>query len=300
MGFEKQQVRAEMRLKNTENQPENTTLGSINEMFHHSYKALVDRQRQLITDAKLNLLIRMDDRLSLFRGNDEMRFYVNGEAYHRYKAVSHIALATFLMLENHPDTAEEFTTLLKQVDQQDDADVQRVVTVCLHLIAEADGNKLSYRAVRAFSKALASPLARLLDRAANDEVHQCMAALEKVESEYSLDWSATYLVVCDGPQPRYKNLSKMLFKQWVAHRNDQLMEPEYHVIYSESCKSYEDVVELLSRHLAGGVVGDVFMQNPLSLSQDVLGDAAQRALDRYYANTIHNQTQSSGRSESME
>lgn len=55
--------------------------------------------RLLIGSAQLNVIIRVDDRLCLFRGEDETTFYVNAKSYHSYKAVSHVALTTFLMLE---------------------------------------------------------------------------------------------------------------------------------------------------------------------------------------------------------
>lgn len=278
-----------MKIKNTEAQPEHSVLGVINQHFHRDYQALIAQQRQLIEEGQYTLLIRLDDRLSLFRGGEERRFYVNTEHYHGYKAASHIALATFLLLEYRRDGVAPFENLLQQVNGQDDQDLDQVIIACRQLMAEAGvqkkpgDQKLAYQAVKNFGKTLAAPLARLLDRAARDEVHNIMAVLEKLDEDEDINWAETFLVVCDGAQPRYKNLSKMLFRRWVESRREQLLDAAHHVLYSEACQSYDDVVDLLSRHLAGNVIGDVFLQNPLSLNQDVLGNAAQRAIDHYFA-----------------
>lgn len=271
-----------MKLRTTEDLPDNSVLGLINQGFHRDYQALIAQQRQLIDSGQYTVLIRMDDRLSRFRGAEEARFYVNAGAYHGYKAASHIALATFLLLEYRREGVGELDALLGQVDAPDDEDVHAVIAVCRDLMAHGAG-PLSYQAVKAFGKSLAAPLARLLDRAARDEVHNIMQVLQQLDSGEHINWAATFLVVCDGAQPRYKNLSKMLFRRWIESRSEQLLDVSHHVLYSEACQSYEDVVELLSRHLAGSVIGDVFMQNPLSLNQDVLGNAAQRAIDHYFA-----------------
>lgn len=154
--------------------------------------------------------------------------------------------------------------------------------VCRQLMAQSDG-PLAYQAVKAFGKSLAAPLARLMDRAARDEVCNIMEVLEKLDAEEEIIWAETFLVVCDGAQPRYKNLSKMLFRRWIESRSEQLLDVSHHVLYSDVCQSYADVVDLLSRHLAGSVIGDVFLQNPLSLNQDVLGNAAQRAIEHYFS-----------------
>lgn len=272
-----------MKLKNTEAQPEHSVLGVINQNFHRDYKALVERQRELIESGQYTVLVRLDDRLSLFRGRDETCFHVNTEHYHSYKAASHIALATFLLLEYGAEDAEEFTGLLHRVDAQGDADIEQVVAVCQQVMGKADGKPLSYQTVKEFGKSLAAPLARLLDRAARDEVHNIMAVLEKLDTDEQINWAETFLIVCDGAQPRYKNLSKMLFRRWIESRSEHLLDYTHHVLYSEACQSYDDVMDLLSRHLAGSVIGDVFLQNPLSLNQDVLGNAAQRAIDHYFS-----------------
>lgn len=288
-----------MKLKNTEAQPEDSVLGTINQHFHRDYQALIERQRQLIESGQYTVLVRMDDRLSVFRGTDETRFYVNTANYHGYKAASHIALATFLLLEHRRDGVAHFESLLRQLDPQGDQDVAQVVAASRQLMAEAGGQKLCYQAVKDFGKALAAPLARLLDRAARDEVHRIMAVLEGLDAEHAISWADTFLVVCDGAQPRYKNLSKMLFRRWIESRHDQLLDYQHHVLYSEACQTYEQVVDLLSRHLAGNVIGDVFLQNPLSLNQDVLGNAAQRAIDEYFSSGVQAHGLAAGREQEV-
>lgn len=271
-----------MKIQNTESRPENSSLGSINQIFHSHYRKLVEQQRKLIDKGELNIIVRMDDRLSLFQGQEETRFYVNSELYHHFKAVSHIALTTFLVLEYRQASVEDFTSLVQRVDVNGDRDAQQVISICLDFLINSDKTKLAYQTVREFGNSLSAPLAKFIDRAAQDEVRESMLALGKLEREFAIDWSATYLVVCDGNQPRYKNLSKMLFRRWVESRSDHLMQPDHHVIYGESCESYDDVVDLLSRHLAGSIIGDVFLKSPSSFNQDVLGDAAKRAIEAYF------------------
>lgn len=277
---------AAMHMRSTETLPARSTLGSVNVLFHEAYAELVREHRTAIARGEVNVIIRMDDRLRICRGREYVDHEVNGRAYHQYKAACHMALLAYLVANRSSPEDSALPSLLDAVGPGAGDDVYRVARQCRRFIDALPAGEPSHRQVTAFAKQLEAPIARLIDRAARDEVQGIMTVLEEFDAQPEVDWANTFLVVCGGNQPRYKHLCKVLFKHWVDSREDHVMRPEYHVLYAEGAGSYDEVADLLARHLAGATLGDVFLGGPLSMNEDLLGDAAQRAMEAYFTRPV--------------
>jgi hypothetical protein len=85
-------------LQDSAEKPTSSHLGSLNQIFHEEYQYWQNRAEQTITDGTVSVLVRLDDRLVLVKGQQQSVFQINGDRYHELKALSHIPLAVYLTL----------------------------------------------------------------------------------------------------------------------------------------------------------------------------------------------------------
>ena len=140
---------------------------------------------------------------------------------------------------------------------------------------------LEFSAVRQFNEELQPAFQSLIALAARDEAAQTLSALHRLKSTVCNEslWKQTFYVVCAGHQPRYKQLCKLLLRRWVFEQTQSSTEVEQRVIYGEALESVNAARELVVNRLVNGLIGDAFLHSPLSMNQDVLGEAGEMAVE---------------------
>jgi hypothetical protein len=144
---------------------------------------------------------------------------------------------------------------------------------------------LEFSAVRHYNDALQPAFQALIALAARDEVEQTLTALRQLEATVDDDkrWKQTFYVICGGHQPRYKNLAKRLFRRWIFELTESSSEVEQRLLYGESLESVEAARELVVTRLVNREIGDAFLQSPLAMNQDVLGEAGEMAVNNAFS-----------------
>lgn len=198
-------------LQDTAEKPTSSPLGNLNQIFHEEYQYWQDRAKQTIIDGKVPVLIRLDDRLVLVKGQQQSVFQINGDRYHELKALSHIPLAVYLTLmrpahERHhliniKDKLAMLSDILAALKDYTDP-IQSAVDE-LTASVFADGGIVAYEAVKKFARHLKPNFQKLVADAAHDEVAQLMAVMSRIKSIVGDDehWSQTFFVICAGNQP---------------------------------------------------------------------------------------------------
>ncbi|MGZ8935677.1 MAG: hypothetical protein ACXW04_12340, partial [Methylobacter sp.] len=150
----------------------------------------------------------------------------------------------------------------------------------------ADGDVLAHEAVRKFAHQLKPIFHSLVADAALDEATQLMTAMASIKLRVSdaQQWSQAFFVICAGHQPRYKQITKRFFERWLLEETHSDLEAVHRVIYAESCQTLGEALQLVSTRIVSANLGEIFFHSPLSLDEDVLGDAGLAAIDRLFCN----------------
>ncbi len=279
-------------LRDTAIRPQGSWLGGVNERFHEQLEALAKEKRQEIASGKIPLVIRMDDRLVLRAGSKDCVTEITAEAYHQLKALAHLPVALFLQLKTDNDPATVFREYLAPLNElvgqtrelHIAADVVRRAADELLTAVENNHKQVDESAASAFNEALTPAFQMLVAAAASSEAAELLAAVQRYRDQVAdADrWSRTYYVVCAGMQPRYKQLSRQLFERWVSWETNGDKVARHRVVYAEGVDSVDDAAERVVTRLVSGDVAATFLHSPLSLDEDVLGDAATQALDTLF------------------
>jgi hypothetical protein len=75
-----------------------------------------------------------------------------------------------------------------------------------------------------------------------------------------------------------KSRTYSLGNEWFLHETNSGCEAAHRVIYAESCKTVEEALKLVATRIVSANLGEVFLHSPLSLDDDVLGDAGLAAI----------------------
>ncbi|WP_394752560.1 hypothetical protein [Crenothrix sp.] len=283
-----------LELQDTADKPTSSPLGQLNQLFHQEYQHWQNLAQQKIATGEIPVAIRLDDRLVLVLANQEHVYQINTDRYHELKALSHIPLAIYFIVARSPSDLHSLSAIKEQLAALSDIlDALNVYTdpirCALDELAESvsvNSGVLAYDAVKDFARHLKPNFQKLLAEAADDEITQLMAAMSAIKLIVgdTEQCAEMFLVICGGHQPRYKQISKQFFERWLRQETNSDTETTHRVIYAESCKTLDEAIKLVSTRIVSANLGEVFLHSPLSLDEDVLGNAGIAAMDRLLNN----------------
>ncbi|GAB3023577.1 hypothetical protein [Bowmanella dokdonensis] len=275
-------------MEDTEHQPSGLELGKWNQWFHHKFRQRLDWHRQRITGGEILLIVRMDSRLISCQGEKIASYEINSSTYHSLKAISHLPLACCLSAL-FPDSPQEWHELeqslveLKQMDSHHLPGFESVMSQCRLLLQQCQARQGAvYQDLKEMAQRVRPLIAGALQQAAEDEINQLVPALDEIAGQTSADRAHTFMVVMGGHQPRYRELSKLIFRRWFEENAHPLLNFHHHVHFCEGGQGIDDAVELVARVLANQELSEAFLQSAVGLDQDVLGIVAKRTIDNYW------------------
>jgi len=273
---------ADIESVSTEGRPESSQLGELNQRFHRYFASAQRAAHDRIENGDVPVVLRLDDRLVLAHGSRTTVAVINGAEYHMLKALAHLPMLAFLDSARADSLGAE--ALAAIVNDHAGLLARRSVDAaafgeCLQQLVAGNRDTSEQTSLSAIQQ-------QLIALAAEDEVARLREICDQIQQELSEAgrWNVTHFVVSGGNQPRYKNLSKSFFKRLLSEQAGADEAAIHRVIYSETCDSLADAKDLVADRLANGALADVFLDSPISLDSDVLGDAGCEAIDRAFAN----------------
>ncbi len=270
----------------TKAEPRSSSLGDINTLFHQLYAEKKKTVLKQVDDGDILLLCRMDNRLIVKAGSDIREFTINGDYYHSLKALAHSTLAVFYMIMNSTsdNTLKEVSFWANQIEQDDTSQIAgRIVSITRKLVTSIEGNQNnSHLAISEYQRELEPVYAELLMLSAKDELTILVDTLNKIKQDYDYASSDTFLVTLGGHQPRYKELSTLIFTRWFNEQFSHVVDTNHYVRYCEGGNSLEDAVNLVVTAITDRQLGNSMVGSAVSLNQDVLGIVANKAMDLFW------------------
>ena len=268
-------------------QPDGAPLRPWHELFHSSYQEQIDSACARLQDSDRPVLIRIDDVLILLYASQRDTIKVAGDAYHRYKTLCHIPLAIHSYLAiNDPAllTAAEFDAMGSALDSVDDRErPEPVLDACRDFLADCRTRRvMSLAAVEKLRESYQPAVRLLVQNAADEAVAALDVALKAFESRVSAPqhWSELFCVVCSGHQPRYGELNKQYFRQYLQARNIGDVHWEHRLIYAEGVTEPDKALRLVAQRIVDSRLGAALLGDSVRLNQDILAHAASVALDK--------------------
>jgi hypothetical protein len=275
-------------LKDTQGAPEHCALGTLNQRFHETLGEFSAKAREALASGRVPVLLRLDDRLVLSVGDDRRAFNINARDYHLFKALAHLPLLAYLLRATGQGSAANSSTLqeaLLETESELDWDalelgpisevkaaLEKVLTKSC--VRDDDGQSLAI---------LKTLQARCVQLAAKGEVASlCDAAQQVRRALEPSQWQEMHVVISGGTQPRYKQLSKNFFIRLLEDAKGDPATATHQVIYSESCQELDGAIKLVTKRLVNGHLAELFMNSPVDLDEDVLGDAGLAAIESVF------------------
>ena len=274
-------------LINTQHEPAASPLGAINQHFHQHYANRKRYFQNKISRGDVLLIIRMDNRLVTRCGNDIHQYPVNGEVYHQLKALAHSTMAAYYSLLHTPlaDAIPLLRNWLPQMQAEAAPDIARAITATIgQLLNEIEqSTTIGHLQIQDYAQKLEPMFAQLLMRSAEDEVTQLHHQLSHIANTYRKAASDTFFIVFGGPQARSRELAKLVFSQWCNDTDDLLLDTRHHVRYLEGGTTVTDATDLIATVMADRELAQTFLGRAEGLEQDVLGLAAEKVIQRCWA-----------------
>lgn len=284
----------------TGSRPDEPDLRLLNQLFRELYQQRREHTQRTFLKGEIPVVMRMDDSLILRLGHRRFHHEITGEHYHILKAISHTALAAYLGMDQavaDDATRRRLAGALSRLRQTGFDTFGEAAAQILSTANElAEDAPLSSRdwsydrsretpaeQFRARVSALEPALDTLLRDAVSEELQQLEYALHQFEQqlpEHALRRKG-YFLVCGGHQPRYRNVTRQYYHYWLSRRDVPAPNIRHQVVYAEGAECERDALELVFTRIADSELGAVFLNSPLSLDQDVLGDAARDYLCKH-------------------
>lgn len=268
-------------------QPDGGPLRPWHELFHSTYQEQLDAEAEKLGDSQRPVLIRIDDILVLSYAGQRHELEVADAAYHRYKTIAHVPLAIYQYLSaNDPAilTTTEFNAIASALDMlAEDDQADTIVNACHQFINDVRARRvISAQALEALREQYVQATRLLVQRAADEAVAALDEALGSHEELVAdpMHWSGLFCVVCSGHQPRYGELSKQYFRQYLQARNIGDIDWEHRLIYAEGVSEVDEALRLVAQRLVDARLGAALLGNSVRLNQDILSHAASVALER--------------------
>lgn len=266
-------------------QPRGGILRSWHLLFHSAYQRQMAAELEGLKQGDIPVLIRMNDTLSLTFAGETTECEVAGQAYHRLKTLSHVPVALYLYLAQQEQAAQSDLTALKEgIEQLSVCGDDRALAGSCQAFLDAycrDG-VMSDSALLRLRQDYSRVVNRLIRQASREAVEAMDDAVANFEAHVDSDmhWSELYCVVCSGHQPRYGELNKQYFQQYLQQHNIGDANWEHRLIYGEGVTDFEAALRLVAQRRVDERIGAVLLGSSYRLNQDVLAHAASVALER--------------------
>jgi hypothetical protein len=244
------------------------------------------------------VLILKHDVLVLRYGIHRTEASVVPDRYHTLKAVAHVPLALYALLESVADTdldAARLFNLRHYRDQVQKAKAtlgergldrgqlerqNRILDESLEFLANV------LRRQRVGGKELTgftSRLRPLLDDNTRDAARLQIKALHQRVRAWRADlteeeWKRVKVIVLGSQMPRKDNLAVQYFARLLGEPGEGRR-----ILYAEGLGDEQRALDLLGTHLIDTRIGSAFFDDPKRMHRDLLGDAAKKILDDLFA-----------------
>ncbi len=267
-----------LKLKKTSSLPSQGSLHNINQQFHTDYAKRKAEIKEEISQAKYQLVVRLDDRIVNCEGERTFEHRVVGGNYHQLKAVSHLPLLLHYCNNLHL-FADEVNKLSAEAEMDE---VKEIAEITMGWVHRLNGGRFTTRDITHLRDTLASPFARVMNAAAKMEITHTVDILNRLKSTSKVPANKTFYIIFGGHQARYRQLSTLIFKKWYSQQPDCLNEVDHYVRYCEGGEQLNDAVELVATAVADSELGHLFLGDFTALNQDVVATAAAKHLDEYW------------------
>jgi hypothetical protein len=260
------------------------------ELFQEGFEALCDQGERSVREGLQPVLWRSGDDLHWVSGRDRRTWRVVGDEYHLARRIAHVPVALFLgaVRGSDPHALHGAMGVLGSCPSGLSVGAHHVSGELLSAMGDAcrrfvavgwgEGGP-SHAATRALADGCRPAMNALVGAAAHHEVEALHAIVSGLRSEVSLlDWHCAYLVVVTGVQPRYKELSRCYFEALVDAEGHTRGGHRHRVLVLTGDHDEASVLERVGARQANRRVAELFTGSSDGLDQDVLGEAAQRAV----------------------
>lgn len=236
----------------------------------------------------ISVLIRLGDDLHHCYAGEVRQAAVVGARYNALKRLAHLPIRVFLsrLAESAPE--EQPAVDSSVLNELDGCEAERSAATKLVGLIEAfwsaTRNSMDRQTLQQFANEIHAPVQRLIRAAANLEVSRLHATMADLAERTPSDvWRTGYYCVVGGNAPRYKELTTQYFRRYLTQQGLARGGVEHQLIYAEGDHDAESVFELIAKRHLNRELGELFFGSAMALEQDVLGDAANLALQRCFS-----------------
>ena len=256
----------------------------LNDWFTRDYDERLATVQRRIRAGALPVLIRLSDDAILLRKRERRVVRVLSERYHTLKSICHAPLSIYLLL--HPRCGRALTAadlepaggLLEELQcfAADEPPIRAVRDASIALLAGVCADQhVDEDRLTSYERDTRAEVRACIELAAHDELETLHHHVGAFTATFTKpEWEAFRVVICASHQPRYRQSTKQYFKRLLSEKEGV----EGQVLYGENCRTEADALRLLAAHLLDRELAEFFLDSPLDLQQDILGDAAERAL----------------------
>ncbi|MBT0587078.1 hypothetical protein [Alteromonas oceanisediminis] len=267
--------------RDTTASPKDSCLGLINKRFHNYYS---DKKSKALHKVKSELLVvvKIDSRLISICDGKYTVYTINSDRYHALKSLAHLTMAIFFQLtSNDLDTeighVEELVeSAFDSIDLEISKELKKVTEDFIHKVKQA--KHVEATSLLQYSTSLEPIYAKLMMASAMDEAENLKDALAKVLAMHPKNSSQIFTVTMGAHQPRYKELSKLVFQRWLHGMDEHIVNTDHHVRYLEGGCDIEEALNLVSTAIVDREIAQLFLGSAEGLNQDVLGVVAEKAI----------------------
>lgn len=262
-------------------------LNALNDQFRQAYVAAREEALKNETYALV-----LGDSVVFYRGAIRREAQYTPARYHELKAIAHIPLALYALL-NGPLSDATLTTLGKYRDSMresratlarrgfDERTLKRQEAIFTNSQTLLDRVLNSRKCEPSDLQAFTTAMAPLLLQNAYDAAKAQLEGLHAVFMEWlnvlTAEERANFHIVVSGShQARERNLHMTYCRALLG----EIGPAELRLIFGESCFDEPSCRNLLGTHLLDGAASLAFFDDPLRLQYDLLGDAAAEIVPR--------------------
>lgn len=264
----------------------------VNKAFRRAYAGT---RKELLARSDALILAEGDELVLLHKGKRTVAQTVP-EKYHTLKAISHVALATYVLLlptregplsETLLDSLAQYRKQLTGIEAAlEGRGLAKETLSRLHQVLGDSRQfldrlltekQLSPGELAAFARREGPVLLELSAEAARAELDQLHSQVTAWKATLSSDeWKRLRVVILGSQMPRPGNLATQYFARLLREPGEG---PR--IIYAEGLGDEGRALQLLGTHLVDTEIGRDFFLDPRRMHRDLLSDAAAAYLERF-------------------
>src|SRR6478736_2027369 len=257
-------------------------LDAGNEEFHEAYRGARDGVRNQVP-----ILVVLPTELVLHHGDRRRAVPYSRQSFARAKSAAHIAVALFALTCGETGTEQTragFAKLCEHVRGSLEGmprfspgdEIEQLLERCLTFAEMARERSPNEPTACAFANDAGPRILRITELATSEQVAGLHEAVEAIFVELSAQEQGEVQVVVVGDhQARTRSLGMQYFK-----RRFREGEADQRVTYGENVSDEQEAISLVATRRLDQRIARAFFGDEHRLQRDVLGDAAERCLDR--------------------